>query len=438
MHLPSAMNHHEPVSTPSPEPASHLEERSSALALLRVFRHRNYRLFFSGQLVSLMGTWITQVAQGWLVYDLTHSPLLLGITSFAGQIPVFFITSLGGMVADRVDRRRTLMITQSLAMLQAATLAVLTLSGLIQVWEVVALALFKGLVNAFDVPTRQAFTVDMVGREDLRNAISLNSIMFNLARVVGPSIAGVIIAIWGTGVCFSIDAVSYGAVLIGIFLMVVPPRPKRAAGKPLTELREGFHYAWNSHTIRLTLLLVSVLAACGASYVSQMPAVAREVLHQNAAGLGALMAAIGVGALFGAYGLARVPDRHLLQTPILSALSFGLSLIAFSQSHLLWLSMLLLMPAGCSLVLLGGSVNTIIQTVSHDHVRGRIVALYTMSFIGMMPWGSLALGWLADEIGVGEAISLGGTLCVLAAIVAYFLRGPRYTLNQPLLEREIV
>ncbi|MDE2464834.1 MAG: MFS transporter [Alphaproteobacteria bacterium] len=425
------MNRYEPVPQPSSEPAPRASESPSAWALLRVFRHRNYRLFFSGQLVSLMGTWITQVAQGWLVYDLSHSPLLLGITSFAGQVPVFFITSFGGMVADRVDRRRTLMVTQSLAMLQAATLAILTLSGVIQVWEVVALALFKGVVNAFDVPTRQAFIVDMVGREDLRNAISLNSIMFNLARVIGPSLAGVIIAVWGTGVCFSVDAISYAAVLFGIFLMIVPARQKRVAGKPFTELRDGFRYAWNSHTIRVTLLLVSVLAACGASYVSQMPAVAREVLHQGAGGLGALMASIGIGALFGAYGLARVPDRHLLLTPVLSSVSFGLSLIAFSQSHLLWLSMLLLMPAGCSLVLLGGAANTIIQTVSDDHVRGRIVALYTMSFMGMMPWGSLALGWLADEIGVDRAIGLGGVLCVLAAIAAYYGRGPRYTLTPP-------
>lgn len=425
------MNRHEPVGQPAAEPAPRNRDIPSALALLRVFRHRNYRLFFSGQLVSLMGTWITQVAQGWLVYDLSHSPLLLGITSFAGQVPVFFITSFGGMVADRVDRRRLLMITQSLAMAQAAALAVLTLSGLIQVWEVVALALFKGLVNAFDVPTRQAFTIDMVGREDLRNAISLNSIMFNLARVIGPSAAGLIIAAWGTGVCFTVDAVSYGAVLVGIFLMVVPSKTRREAGKPFTELREGFRYAWSSHTIRITLLLIAILAACGASYVSQMPAVAREVLHQGATGLGALMASIGIGALFGAYGLARVPDKYLMVTPMLASATFGLSLIAFSQSQMLWLSMLLLMPAGCSLVLLGGSSNTIIQTVSHDHVRGRVVALYTMAFMGMMPWGSLLLGWLAETIGVGRSIGLGGAVCVVAALGAYYLRGPKYVLSHP-------
>ncbi len=237
----------------APGPTAAPNEKPSALALLRVFRHRNYRLFFSGQLVSLMGTWITQVAQGWLVYSLSHSPFLLGLTSFCGLVPVFFTTALGGMVADRVDRRRLLMVTQTLAMLHAATLAVLTLTGVVQVWMIVCLALFKGLVNAFDVPSRQALTIDMVGREDLRNAISLNSITFNLARVIGPTIAGIIIAVAGEGVCFTIDAISYGAVLISLFLMVVPFRPRRETGHPLTEIRDGFRYAWNSREIRIAL-----------------------------------------------------------------------------------------------------------------------------------------------------------------------------------------
>jgi predicted MFS family arabinose efflux permease len=316
-------------------------------------------------------------------------------------------------------------------MLQAATLAVLTLTGLVQVWEIVALALFKGVVNAFDVPTRQSFTIDMVGREDLRNAISLNSIMFNLARVVGPTVAGLIIAVAGEGICFAIDAVSYGAVLIGLLMMVVPKKPMRAAGHPLQDLREGFRYAWASHTIRVTLLMVGACAAFGASYVSLMPAVARDVLHQDASGLGLLMGSIGVGALFGAYGLARVHERHLLLTPILAAAGFGLSLLAFSQSHSLLLSMAILMPVGGFLVLLGGSSNTIIQTVAHDHVRGRVVSLYTMSFMGMMPWGALLLGWLAGHIGVGEAVALGGVVCLFAAGAAFRARHGSYELPQP-------
>jgi MFS family permease len=391
----------------------------SALALLRVFRHRNYRLFFSGQLVSLMGTWITAVAQGWLVYALTHSPLLLGVTSFAGQIPVFFFSSFAGMVADRVDRRKLLVVTQGLAMLQAATLATLTLMGVIQVWEIVALALFKGFVNAFDVPTRQAFTMDMVGREDLRNAISLNSVMFNLARVVGPTIAGVLVATVGEGLCFAIDAVSYGAVLISLLLMAFAPKPRRAPGRPLRELKEGFAYVWRTREIRVSLMLIAVCSAFGASYIPLLPAFARDVLHQGSQGLGLLYGAIGCGALIGAYALARLHERHLALTPVLAASSFGISLILFSHSHLLPLSMVLLLPTAFSLMLLGGSTNTIIQTVASEHMRGRVVAFYAMGFMGMMPWGSLLLGWIGSLIGVSAAVTIGGAVCVLAAIAAW-------------------
>lgn len=394
----------------------------SALALLRVFRHRNYRLFFSGQLVSLMGTWITSVAQGWLVYSLTHSPLLLGVTSFAGQIPVFFISSFAGMVSDRVDRRKLLVLTQGLAMLQAATLATLTLMGVIQVWEIVALALFKGFVNAFDVPTRQAFTIDMVGREDLRNAISLNSVMFNLARVVGPTIAGILVATVGEGICFTIDAVSYGAVLISLLLMSFAPKPRREAGHPLRELKEGFAYVWRTREIRVSLMLIAVCSAFGAAYIPLLPAFARDVLHEGSQGLGYLYGAIGCGALVGAYALARIHDRHLTRTPIISASSFGVSLILFSHSHWLPLSMVLLLPTAFSLMLLGGSTNTIIQTVASEHMRGRVVAFYAMGFMGMMPWGSLLLGWIGSLIGVSDAVTIGGAVCILAAIGAWLDR----------------
>lgn len=424
------MNTHQPATGPA-APQSRQQGRPAALALLRAFRHRNYRLFFAGQLVSLMGTWTTQVAQGWLVYDLSHSPFLLGLTSFSGQVPVFFLTAIAGTLADRADRRRLLVLTQTLAMLVSSTLAVLALTGTITVWEIVALALCKGTINAFDIPTRQAFTIDMVGREDLRNAISLNSIMFNLARIIGPAAAGFIIAFAGAGVCFLIDAVSFAAVLVGLLLMTVPKHVPRGAADPLRELRDGLRYAWASPTIRITLLMTGACAAFGASYISLMPATARELLHQGSTGLGFLMGSVGLGALFGAYGLARIHDRHLLLAPIVAACTFGLSLIAFSQSHVMWLSMLLLMPAGCSLVLLGGSSNTIIQTVSHDHVRGRIVALYTMSFMGMMPWGSLLLGTLASRSGVGFAIAFGGGMCLLAAGAAYYFRGGEYAVSLP-------
>ncbi len=414
-----------PLETPPPEGAI---GQSGALALLRAFRHRNYRLFFFGQLVSLMGTWMQSVAQGWLVYSMTHSPLLLGLTSFAGQVPVFFITAFGGTIADRVNKRQMLIVTQSLSMLQAAVLAGLTLAGVIHVWEIVALAASMGLINAFDVPTRQALTFEMVGREDLRNAIALNSVMFNLARVVGPTMAGLIIALAGEGVCFALNAASYAAVLASLIMMRLAPREKHPAKHPLRELAAGAAYAWHTRQIRVALMLVAVSSCFGAAYIPLMPAVARDVLHQGSRGLGLLMGSIGVGALIGAYALARIHERHLTLTPILAAASFGVSLILFSHSHWLPLSMLLALPCAFSLMLLGGSTNTILQTGSADHMRGRVLAFYTMAFIGMMPWGSLLLGWIASRLGVSAAISLGGSVCILGAIAAYLDNSRRHAI----------
>ncbi|MDE2182780.1 MAG: MFS transporter [Alphaproteobacteria bacterium] len=418
------------VPVPPEEPPSR-GEAPGALELLKVFRHRNYRLFFAGQLVSLMGTWITSVAQGWLVYRLSHSPFYLGLATFAGQVPVFFVASFGGMIADRVDRRRLLVLTQMLSMLESVALAVLTLLGVIQVWEIILLALFQGTVNAFDIPTRQAFTIDMVGREDLRFAISLNSMMFNLARILGPTVAGLIIAAAGEGVCFSIDAVSYAAVLVGLLLMVVPPHPRRVQGHPLQEIGEGFRYTASSPRLRNPLLLVAACAAFGVSFMSLMPAVARDVLHAGSEGLGLLMSSVGAGALIGAYALARVSDRWLMLTPAAAAACFGLAIILFAQSHWLMVSMALLLPAAFGQMLLGGSVNTIIQTLSVDRFRGRVISIYTISFMGMMPWGALLIGWTAARIGIAEAVTLGGAVCLLAAAAAYFTRDRGTRLPSP-------
>ncbi|HWC63840.1 MAG TPA: MFS transporter [Rhizomicrobium sp.] len=415
----------QPVETPPPEvlPAEAREDsKTGAFAFLRVLRHRNYRLFFTGQLVSLMGTWITNVTQGYLVYSLTHSPFLLGLVSFAGSVPVFFFSAFGGMISDRFDRRRMLLWTQSLACAESATLAVLTLSHVIQVWMVVCLALFQGLVNAFDVPIRQAMTVEMVGREDLRHAISLNSMMFNLARVVGPPVAGILIALVGIGICFSVDALSYLAVIAGLFLMRFPPLAVRKHAHPLQAITQGFRYAWEEKDIRASLFLVVACSAFGASYLTLLPAIARDILHQGSEGLGFLYGVVGAGALLGAYALARVPDRHLMMTPIVASLSFGLALIAFSQSHLYWLSLILIAPCAFSLMLLGGSTNSIIQLVSRDDMRGRVVSLYAMAFLGMMPWGSLVQGWVAEHVGIGAAVALGGLVCVLAALATWTRR----------------
>ncbi len=397
-------------------------EKTGAFVFLTVFRHRNYRLFFAGQLTSLMGTWITNVAQGWLVYSLTHSPLLLGVVSFAGQVPVFFFSAFGGMIADRFPRRRTLLVTQALAMAQSVALAVLTLTHLIAVWMVVALALFQGLVNAVDVPVRQSMTVEMVGREDLRHAISLNSMMFNLARIMGPAVAGLLVAAVGVGWCFALDALSYAAVLCGLYLMRFPPHVRRQHGDVLRAVGRGFVYAWRQKEIRASLVLAAVCSAFGASYISLMPAFARDVLHQGSEGLGLLYSAAGGGALIGAYALARLPDRHLFLAPALAAAAFGVALILFSQSHWFALSLALLLPAAFSLMLLGGSTNTIIQLLSRDDMRGRVVSFYAMSFMGMMPWGSLVLGWVAERLSLRVAVTAGGLICILAAVAAWYDR----------------
>ena len=420
----SASSGAEPAATPPVEPLSEQElsdfsQASSALALLKVFRHRNYRLFFSGQLVSLMGTWMQSVAQGWLVYSLTHSALLLGFTSFCAQVTVFFMASFGGAIADRVDRRRMLIWTQSLSMIQAALLAGLTLAHVVQVWEIVLLAFGLGFINAFDIPSRQAMTLDMVGREDLRHAIALNSMMFNLARVIGPSIAGALIVIVGEGVCFALNAVSFGAVLTSLVFIRIAQRPPRVNERALREIADGYRYSFHQPRIRSALLLVAVSSCFGAAYLSLLPAFARDLLHGQATSYGTLMTGVGCGALIGAYGLSRIHERWLSLAPILAAAAFGIGLIGFAHSHVLWLSVLLLLPTACSLMLLGGTTNTIIQLAAEEHMRGRVISHYTQSFLGMMPWGSLLLGAIAHAIGVTDAVTIGGTVVLLAAIAAW-------------------
>ena len=343
-----------------------------------------------------MGNWITTVAQGWLVYSLTHSPLLLGVTSFASQVPVFFLSAFGGMVSDRIDRRKILVVTQALSMCQSAALAILTLTGVIRVWHIVALALFQGLVNAFDVPTRQAFTVEMVGKKDLRQAISLNSMMFNLARIVGPTMGGLLVAAVGEGFCFAHRRLFLWRGAGEPPLMRFAVRPRRAPGHPWRAFKAGFVYVWRVREIRVSLMLIAACSAFGAAYMPLLPAFARDVLGEGSQGLGLLYGAIGAGALIGAYMLSHIHDRHLAITPVIAAIGFGIALILFSQSHWLVLSLLLIMPVSFSLMLLGGATNTIIQTVAREDMRGRAVSFYAMGFMGMMPWGSLLLGWVAE------------------------------------------
>jgi MFS family permease len=419
-----------PVEVPpaeiGPENRISAHETSEFLA---IFRHRNYRLFFFGQSISQVGNWINNVAQGWLIYDLTHSPLLLGMTAFAGQVPVFFFSILGGVIADRFDRRLVLIATQALSIVESAGLAGLVFFGEIRPWHIVALALFQGLVNAVDIPARQAMTSEMVGKEDLRQAISLNSMMFNLARLIAPPLAGILIVLLGAGFCFAIDALSYGAVLTSLFWMRSDVRISRRIGNPLREMRDGFLYAWHRRELRVAIMLIAICSAFGASYVALLPAFATDVLRQGSEGLGLLYGAVGGGALVGGYVLARVPDRHLFATPIIAALAFGISLIAFSLSRTFPISVALLLPTAFSLMLLGGSTSTLIQTVARDDMRGRVVALYAMGFMGMMPWGALLSGWVAQQTGAATAVMIGGAVCILAAMAAWFgilARGSSY------------
>jgi MFS family permease len=385
---------------------------------VRALRHRNFQLFFSGQLISLIGTWMQSVAQSWLVYRLTGSSLLLGAVGFAGQIPVFLVAPFGGIVADRKNRRHVVIATQAASMLLAGALAALTLTGTVKVWHIFVLASLLGVVNAFDVPGRQSFLVDMVGKEDLMNAIALNSSMFNGARIIGPAIAGILVARIGEGWCFFANAVSYSAVIAGLLMMNVQPRSRAASGSPLTHLIEGFRFARQTAPIRAILLLLGLVSLVAMPYTVLMPVFADQILHGGARGLGILMGATGVGALLGALTLATRTGVHGLGRWVaFSCGGFGFFLILFSWSRIFWLSSAMLLPVGFTMMLQMSSSNTLIQAMVPDHLRGRVMALYTMMFMGMAPFGSLFAGALADRVGAPVTVTIGAVACVGGAIL---------------------
>lgn len=387
-------------------------------AALRALRHRNFQLFFSGQLISLVGTWMQNIAQAWLVYRLTGSSLLLGSVSFANQIPVFLIAPFGGTTADRYSRQRVVIATQTASMILAFILAALTLSNRVQVWHIFVLAASLGVVNAFDIPARQAFLVEMVGRDDLMNAIALNSSMFNGARIVGPAIAGILVASIGEGWCFFANGVSYIAVIAGLLLMRVQLRRAAPPGSPLQAIVEGFQFVKRTSPIRSLLLLLGVVSLVGMPYSVLMPVFADKILHGGARGLGILMGATGVGALLGALTLAaRSGLSGLGRWVALSAGSFGVCLILFAYSHQFWLSTVLLVPVGFSMMLEMASSNTLIQAMVPDDLRGRVMALYSMMFMGMAPFGALMGGALADKVGAPLTVALGAVGCVGAAVL---------------------
>jgi len=397
----------------------------------RALRHRNFQLFFSGQLISLIGTWMQTVAQSWLVYRLTGSGLLLGAVGFASQIPVFLFAPLGGITADRSNRQKVVIATQTASMILALVLAALTLKNRVTVNEIFILAALLGIVNAFDIPGRQAFLVDMVGKEDLMNAIALNSSMFNGARVIGPAVAGVLVARWHEGWCFLANGVSYIAVIIGLLLMRVhAPARASAHTSPLEHIVEGFQFVSQTAPIRALLLLLGLVSVTGMPYVVLMPIFADRILHRGgqelasligshdlgAVRLGILMGAAGVGALLGALTLAIRSGLKGLGTWVsVCCAGFGISLILFAFSTSFWLSVALLLPVGYFIMLQMASSNTLIQAMVPDALRGRTMAVYSMMFMGMAPIGALLSGAMSDRFGAPWTVAIGGLVSVFGA-----------------------
>lgn len=405
--------------------------RTKLPTVLRALRHKNYRLFFGGQLISLIGTWMQSVAQAWLVYRLTGSAVMLGLVGFSGQIPVFLLAPVGGAFADRHRRHRILIVTQTAAMLLAFVLAALTLMERVEVWHVFALASLLGVTNALDIPTRQAFVVDMVGRDDIVNAIALNSSIVNSARIIGPAVAGVLITTIGEGWCFFANAVSYIAVIVGLLLMrIKAQRRVPQPGSAFASIVEGFRYVWHTGPVRALLLLLGLVSLIGMPYAVLMPIFADRILGRGASGLGFLMGASGVGALVGALSLAaRQGIRGLGRWVVFSAAGFGVSLILFSLSRWFWLSIVLLLPVGFSMVVQMASSNTLIQAMVPDKLRGRVMAVYSMMFMGMATFGALLAGAVAQHLGAPTTVAIGGVVCLVGAAV--------FRLHLPALRQEV-
>ncbi len=402
-----------------------MADPSKLATTLRALRHRNFRLFFAGQLISLIGTWMQNVAQSWLVYRLTGSSALLGMVGFAGQVPVFLISPLGGLIADRHSRQRTVIATQTSAMVLAFVFAALTLTGSIRVWQIFVLAALLGIVNAFDIPARQAFLVEMVGRDDLINAIALNSSMFNGARIIGPAIAGILVAAIGEGWCFFANAVSYIAVIIGLILMTIPPAAARVhEGSAASHIIEGFRFVAHTGPIRALLLLLGLVSITGMPYAVLMPIFADRIFHAGARGLGILMGFSGLGALMGALTLAtRREVKGLGRWVAISCGVFGASLIVFAFSRSFWLAAAGLVPVGFAMMTQMGASNTLIQTMAPDRLRGRVMSIYSMMFMGMAPVGALLAGIIAERFGAPVTVAAGGVIAI-AGSIAFGLRWP--------------
>lgn len=405
--------------TSNPENSRNSGNKSGLKFIIRALDSRNYRLYFGGQGISLIGTWIQRIAQSWLVYRLTDSVFILGLVGFSTQIPTFLAAPFAGVIVDQKNRYHILIATQVLATIQALILAILVITNYVQVWHIIVLGVFLGLINAFGAPSRQSLLVDMIERrEDLSNAIALNSTMVNGARLIGPTIAGLLIAAVGEGICFLLNAGSFFAVIIALLAMKLnPEKIKKRKGALLADLKEGFRYSFGFPPIRSILLLIALISIMGMPYTVLMPVFAKDILGGGPHTLGFLMGAVGTGALAGALYLAsRKSVIGLGKVITFAAATFGVGLILFSLSRHLWLSMALLFFVGMGMMMQMAASNTILQTIVDDDKRGRVMSFYAMAFFGMVPLGSLMAGSLGSKIGTAPTVMVGGICCVIGAL----------------------
>ena len=388
--------------------------------VFRALKHRNFKLFFIGQSISLIGSWMQQIAISWLVYSLSNSVFLLGLIGFLGQLPTLLFAPFAGVIADRHHRHRIIIMTQILAMIQAFILAFLVLSKHVEIWHLIVLSIFLGLISSLDIPVRQSFIIEMLeNKEDLSNAIALNSSMVNMAKLVGPSIAGIVIAAAGEGVCFLLNGISYVAVIISLLMMKIKDKELKFSRRPvLHNLKEGFNYAYNFEPIRYILLLLAIVSLTAVPYSILMPVFAKDIFHGGPQTLGFLVAMAGIGAFIGALYLAgRSSVVGLGRILAWASACFGIGIIIFAESRILWLSMILLLGTGFAMIVQAAASNTILQTIVDEDKRGRIMSFYTMAFMGMMPLGSLLAGTLASKIGAPNTLILGGSCCFISAIL---------------------
>jgi MFS family permease len=386
--------------------------------------HRNFRLFFTGQGISLVGTWMQNVGEGWLILTLTNSPFYVGLTAALSSMGVLLFSLYAGVIADRVDKRRIIILMQVAFMLEAFAVSILVWTGVVAVWQVLLLATLLGIASAFDIPMRQAFIVEMVGKDDLMNAIALNSSLFNGARVIGPAIAGLLIGTVGIAWCYFLNGLSYLAVIAGLLLMKLPDNPRPAkTTSAWTGFREVLTYLRGDRRLRVLMMLTATISVFGFPYIAMLPVFARDVLHRGATGYGALTSSIGGGAVIGALGIAlaaariRSPGRLMLA----GGTAFGLLLILFSTSRVLALSMVLLALTGCAMIVNNSITNTLLQTNAPDHLRGRIMGFYSFVFVGMAPFGAFLFGVVAEHVGVPHTIAAGGVIVMLAVTMAGWL-----------------